>query len=196
MSDHADRVIAALSHGGDASASSLARSLGLDKCIVNRTLYALHELATPLVCKTDATPPIWSSPVSPGRSSSADDNTMLIFVDLGNVHDSLQELVPYARVGAVRVEAFADRAYNGFGVKPPLDVPNITVHRATGGERNAADVLLIWRASELLQPSGTKQHAIVVTKDQGFLALKDLAALRNHTLEFVTSWRELRQFVE
>jgi hypothetical protein len=125
----------------------------------------------------------------------------LAVVDLGNVHDTLRELVPYARSGLVQIEAFADRAYNGFGVKPLLDdVPGLRVHRAQGTDRNAADIELVWFLCETL-PDATialehSRHVVVATKDQGFQSLRDLVQRRGHRLTFVTQWSEMREFIE
>lgn len=118
-------------------------------------------------------------------------------MDLGNTHDCLQELLPYARAGHLDVRAYADLAFNGFGVNPPLDEPGVTVKRASTAEKNAADVDMIWDLAELLSKPGQPHYSVIVaTKDQGFRRLKALAEDRGHRLEFVTGWSELRHHVE
>lgn len=178
---------------------------GAERSVVNRTLYRLEELNQ---TRKDATtlPPVWSIVVAhevetTTTTAAGASPPPLAVVDLGNVHDTLKELVPYARAGAVDVEAFADRAFNGYGVKPSIDgIPNVRVHRAEGRDRNAADIELVWRMCEIL-PDATAhpelaRTVVVATKDQGFQALKDLVRRRGHSLTFVTCWAEMRDIIE
>jgi len=147
-------------------------------------------------------PPLWSlvDPHVKAKTTTSDEtgappNTLAV-VDLGNIHDCLRELVFYAAASAVEVHAFADRAFNGFGVNPPVDGEFIKVHRATGGERNAADVELVWFLCERLARAPPKLTVVVATKDQGYLALQELVRRRGHVLHFVTCWSQMRNFIE
>ena len=128
---------------------------------------------------------------------SAAEPRRLVVVDLGNTHDCLQELLPYARAGQLEVRAYADLAFNGFGVTPPLtDAPNVVVKQATTAEKNAADVDMIWDLAAMLSHSEPVYFVAIATKDQGFRRLKALAEANGHRLEFATGWSELRHYVE
>jgi hypothetical protein len=180
---------------GPATALTISREVGCTREEANRTLYAL--LKTDEVFREGASPPLWSVLPLGVPSSSLTEPRRLVVVDLGNTHDCLRELLPYARAGAIEVRAYADLAYNGFGVTPALtDVPGVSVQQATTAEKNAADVDMIWDLAELLGPGEPKYFVAVATKDQGFRRLKALAEARGHRLEFATGWSELRHYVE
>jgi hypothetical protein len=187
---------------GRTTALALSRKVQCSRHEANQVLYRLLKIGE--VDKDAAFPPMWSVP-RPVETAAAAAKTplegelrRLVVVDLGNTHDCLKELLPYARVGQIEVRAFADLAYNGFGVNPPLtDAPGVFVQRATTAEKNAADVDMIWDLAELLGHGGSQRYFIAVaTKDQGFRRLKALAEARGHQLEFATGWAELRHYVE
>jgi hypothetical protein len=201
-------LLLALKTNGPMTAFKLSKVLcpEAERAIVNRKLYTL--LNSNKVSRDSSVPPVWRASCPPtsfsGITPLLETTTLAIplaVVDLGNVHDTLRELVPYARSGLVQIEAFADRAYNGFGVKPLLDdVPGLRVHRAQGTDRNAADIELVWFLCETL-PDATialehSRHVVVATKDQGFQSLRDLVQRRGHRLTFVTQWSEMREFIE
>ena len=124
---------------------------------------------------------------------------MVVIVDLGNVHDVLQQIGPYVKAGCVnKVWAYADRQFNGYGINPPHDVPNCTVWRAFNPHTNAADNMIVWDvASTCTHPGAQPCHFIVVTKDQGFHSIKELAEETGmHKLDFANSWEELRNLIE
>jgi hypothetical protein len=184
-----------LASSGPATALTISREVGCTREEANRTLYAL--LKTGEVFKEGSSPPFWNVLPLGAPSSSPTEPRRLAVVDLGNTHDCLRELLPYARAGAIEVRAYSDLAYNGFGVTPPLtDVPGVSVHQATTAEKNAADVDMIWDLAELLGPGKPKYFVAVATKDQGFRRLKALAEARGHRLEFAAGWSELRYYVE
>lgn len=175
-----------------------------EKSLINRNLYKMAERQQ--VSRDSSIPPVWRAMIVASETSGESQKSSctplpLAVVDLGNVHDSLKELVPYAQNGLAQVEAFADRAYNGFGIKPALvDVPNLRVHRARGTDRNAADIELVWFLCEELQDAtqnpDLSRQVVVATKDQGFQALKELVQRRGHSLTFVTQWSEMRELIE
>lgn len=197
-------ILEYLQSRGPATAIQICKALnevGVERSTVNKVLYRMIE--THKVVRDTSVPPVWSASVIPTAKQDdiIKDTKIIAVVDLGNVHDSLKELVPYAQAGLIRVEAFADRAFNGFGIKPSVDdVPNMTVHRARTTDRNAADIELVWRLCELL-PDATgnpdmTMSVVVATKDQGFQALKELVQRRGHALTFVTQWTEMRELIE
>lgn len=197
-------ILEYLQSRGPATAIQICNALnevGVERSTVNKVLYRMIE--THKVVRDTSVPPVWSASVIPTAKQDdiIKDTKIIAVVDLGNVHDSLKELVPYAQAGLIRVEAFADRAFNGFGIKPSVDdVPNMTVHRARTTDRNAADIELVWRLCELL-PDATgnpdmTMSVVVATKDQGFQALKELVQRRGHALTFVTQWTEMRELIE
>jgi hypothetical protein len=198
-----DDILRILNTKGAMTALQMSRALGgnIEKTVVNRQLYSM--LDEKKVSHDTSIPPVWRvlGPQQKAAESTPTETIPLAVVDLGNVHDVLRELVPYARSGLAQVEAFADRAYNGFGIRPALDdVPGVRVHRARGTDRNAADIELVWFLCETLPdvthaPEQARQ-VVVATKDQGFQSLRDLVQRRGHTLTFVTQWSEMREFIE
>jgi hypothetical protein len=53
-----------------------------------------------------------------------DATSIVVIVDLGNVHDCLKRLLPLVEARRFRVRAYADLQYNGIGVNPPHDRPS------------------------------------------------------------------------
>ncbi len=171
-------------------AAALAERLRAPRHEVNGALYELLEAGA--VAKNTSAP-LWGS-VAPATVPGP-----LVLVDLGNVHDCLRELVPLCHAGAVTVRAYADLAYAGHGVAPPLDVPGLSVHQAPTADRNAADVELVWDLSRITAAADARDErlrVLVATKDQGFRRLESLARSAGHELTIVTSWPELRCHVE
>ena len=193
-------VVARLQKGPPSTALMLSRELGCSREEANRILYQL--LKTNEVSRDTGSPPVWTIFSQPSSATlpthaAADEPKRLVVVDLGNTHDCLQELLPYAKAGALEVRAYADLAYNGFGVNPPLGVlPGVTVQQANTAEKNAADVDMIWDLAVMLGPRTPRYFVAVATKDQGFRRLKALAEAAGHRLEFATGWSELRHYVE
>ena len=175
------------------TARVLARSLGTQKKVINRILYKLEREER--AQKDDSIPPAWTTLGGQPRPQTTQPNIPLILVDLGNVHDVLQKLERLARQGDVKVWAFADLAFNGFGVNPAPH-PSITVEQAKRPHRNAADIRLIWRVAQLVLTSTTPQTFYVVTKDQGFRTLEDMAGAAGHKLSFAKDWEQLWEFIK
>lgn len=195
-SEIAEKILVALSMAAPSKmiAREISNSTGIQKSAVNAALYAL--LKTGVVSKTDGTPPMWtlSGDPPPAVTSTFEGRRDVVMVDLGNVHDCLKELVPYAERGDCVVYGFADRAFNGYGVtpKPP---PCIEVYQADSTHRNAADIALIWKVATLVQSPSAPTDFYVATKDQGFQSLADYVGAED-TLTFVTNWAELRNHIE
>lgn len=198
------RVLDALRGKESARPLELASQLGATKLEINRALYALQRAGS--VERTESTPPLWHiKRAAEGAGASGSDaraplvRDTLVVVDLGNQHDCLGNLVSYAQNGLLTVRAYADRGFNGFGINPRLDGPNLEVRRATSSSRNSADVLLIWDLSRAMleaSSAGKCLNIIVATKDLGFQALRDLAEADGHALVFVQGWEELKLHVE
>jgi len=175
------------------------------KLELNRCLYNLKE--TGVLEYLAGTPPLWRlSPAKPspdmGHSKAAEElETVLhVVVDLGNVHCCLQHLVEYARAGLLTVSAYADLAYSGYGVSPPLEATNVRVYQSDTADKNSADVQIIWDVSRLLQRAelqSQKLQILVATKDLGFQRLKALVEESgDHSLVFVTNWSTLKLHIE
>jgi hypothetical protein len=175
------------------AAMTIARTLAADRQSVNRALYSLLEDGE--ISRLDGSPPRWRARAR-SPEAAPEEPGPLVVVDLGNCHDCLAKVLPYARDGLVEVEAYADRHFNGFGVNPPLEEPGVRVIRARTTERNAADVELIWRLAVRLSAEGPRRRVVVCSKDQGFRSLSALAEERGHRLLFVPNWQELRLHVE
>ena len=129
------------------------------------------------------------------RSSVRDCHDVVVVVDLGNVHDCLQKLAPLAEAGEVQVRAYADLQYNGYGVNPPFDSPGCVVFRAATPHKNAADTQIIWDISRLCSLALKPLHLLVVTKDNGFRHLRELAEESGLSLAFAQDWSSLRSLL-
>ena len=182
---------------------------GLTKKRLNEALYAL--LYDEQVQKTDTIPPSWRRSVSisnkrrsteGGGGQQEEENPrqeplVHVVVDLGNVHCCLPKLIPYARAGLLTVAAYADMAYRGYGIIPPLREPNISVFQATTPDKNSADVEIVWRLSRM--SGATARGALTVfvcTKDLGFQRIKSLVEEDGHNLTFVMGWSQLKLHIE
>jgi len=166
---------------------------------VNRVLYSLLKRSQ--VVKNEGTPPTWgvnlaASVILPGPPVQGPvEEELVIFIDLGCTHDCLKNLVPYARE-IPHIYAFADLAFNGWGVNPPAPEP-IHVYQSQTSDSNSADLELIWTAAKLiLSHPQKKYHFIVATKDMGFRSLKTIVEREGHRLDFVTKWEDMRVFIE
>lgn len=204
MSALEDRILEKLWFEGHWSARVLAYALkDVSRQEVNQTLYAMKDKGL-LICD-DSIPPLWSVDITVIKKSVESEpspepqEVMIIFTDLGNCHHILQHLVPYAQqsLSELRVFAFADLAFNGFGVNPPAPAP-IQMYHSKTSDTNSADLEMIWKAAELVldNPEGLKYHFVVATLDQGFRSLQNIVERYGHRLDFVTNWNDLRTFVE
>lgn len=160
----------------------------------------LHETLAKqglVVCSQD-TPPRWRMSFSSGVNPASLSVKTIVLVDLGNVHDCLKSLIPYAQQGSLEVYAFADFAFQGFGVNPPL-LPCERLHliQAKTADRNAADLELIWTVARYcFEAEPGSCRFFVATKDAGFQSLAAKAEQYGHSLTFVTSWASLRLHIE
>jgi hypothetical protein len=188
--------------GGWASAADICSAFpgGTEKITINRTLYALKHQG--LVEYLDEKPPRWRVPPKSCSAPLAAAIKVHCVVDLGNTHDCLKNLEPYASTGALTVSAYADLAFAGYGVVPPLAARNIEVFHSDTPDKNSADVQIIWDVCRLVEQWKALEpqqafHIFVATKDLGFLRLKALVERYPlHKLTFVTGWDTLRLHIE
>ena len=179
----------------------------VSKVEVNRALYALKDKG--VLEMTPASPPLWAlkKTVPCARSlatisaNGADPRTHVI-CDLGCNHDCLQNLIPYAERGEITVKAYADIAFNGFGVNPAPVSNNVQVFQAATPDKNSADVRIIWDVSRLVEKTSLEEpdrrlDIFVCTKDLQFQSLKALVEMNPlHKLIFCTNWAALRMYIE
>lgn len=133
----------------------------------------------------------------PAEVAAAGTQKPLVVVDLGNVHDCLQKLVPLAESGCVDVWAYADLHYNGFGVQPPLASGAVRVMQARVTHKNAADTKLVWDLARLCcEDTAVKRTVFIVTKDNGFRHLQELAAELGHLFIFSENWETFKAAFE
>lgn len=195
-------VLAAKGGWATATEICLAFPSGTEKITINRILYSLKQEG--LVEYLDEKPPRWrAQKKAPLQQLQAPLGKKIhCVVDLGNTHDCLKNLEPYAASGALTVSAYADLAFSGYGVAPRISVRNINVFQSDTPDRNSADVQIIWDVCRLAQQWQTEEpeqlfHIYVATKDLGFLRLKALVERYPlHRLTFVTGWDALRLHIE
>ena len=202
-----DAILRELGQSNDwITASHIAKNVPhLDKATVNRFLY--EEKRNGSVDYAEGTPPKWrkkntsSASVAPS-SVASQENHIHCVIDLGNTHDCLQKLEPYAARNLISVAAYADLAFSGYGVSSKINVDNVQVFQADTPDKNSADVQIIWDVCQLVSHWQAKfpersLHILVATKDLGFQRLKNLVEKHPmHKLTFVTNWESLRLYVE
>jgi hypothetical protein len=181
------------------SARDIARALKCTKKDVNQILYRSEDLH-----HTSDTPPKWflkapQSPTSEAKSSidPYTPDVPIVLVDLGNVHDTLKPLEPYARSGEVMAFAFADLAFNGYGVNPACD-SCIPMFQSKTPDKNAADIEMVWKCAEIAMLNNGNGHALefyIVTRDQGFRTLETILKRYGHNVTFVRDWNDLKMYV-
>lgn len=206
MSQKRDKeIISLLLYGGKnvqckgETALNLSRKLHCTKKEVNRELYKLETEG--IVYRGISLPPLWRLSMDREEEEKEKQDTsnkkVIVIVDLGNIHNVLQELEPYIKSNCIQeVWAYADKQFNGYGVNPKPSLPRCTVWQASQPRSNAADNKIVWDVALACQTSNPI-HFIVVTKDQGFSNIKELAEKDGvHTLEFANSWEELRNVIE
>ena len=179
----------------------------VSKLQLNQLLYLFKD--SEQVDFTPGTPPLWRHKPPLGASAAAasvtpadDEPLVLVLCDLGCSHDCLQNLIPYAEKDMMEVRAYADLAFAGFGVKPPLNCKNVTVFHAKTADKNSADLQLIWDLSRYVQKLSIDQprrglQVYCSTKDLQFQSLKSLVEENPlHELTFCTNWETLRMHIE
>lgn len=197
------QILSCIKNKGSCIARQIAAELKLERSVVNNTLYE-HLLPRKLVSKIDGTPPVWKSLDNEPESKSENNYINIIFVDLGNIHDILPQLDPYADSDNNLVFAFADLNYNGYGIRPLPSNPSITVYHSQDAHKNAADIKMVWTAAEIVinfdsqQLNNRKLRFFIFTKDNGFRTLKSILQLYScvDSVEFVQRWDQIRSFIE
>lgn len=204
-SNSENRVLEFLkSNKGEFPAKVISRSLNMERSVVNRILYDKLLKGGTVACNK-ATPPLWSYSEIIDESEVEieveNEAKNVIFVDLGNVHDVLQKLESYAN--NCDVYAFADQAFNGYGVNPEPKNPKINVFQSTDEHKNAADIEMVWKAAEIvmnLSEDDVEQGVrfIIFTRDNGFRSLKGILERYSGVKEvlFVQTWQQAREFIE
>lgn len=185
------------------SAKEIAKELKKPKKFINSMLYSMEKQN--LVSKTDGTPPQWKilNPVSLQKECENFDfkeDIPIVMIDLGNVHDVLQQVEPYAKEKLAKVYAFADLQYNGYGIKPPCNL-SVELYHSKTPDKNAADIEMVWKCADIifnLEPNQKfkKLQFCIVTKDNGFRTLKTIIERHGHEAIFMRTWEELRVYVE
>lgn len=182
----------------------LSLSLGVPRRAVNIVMRD-----DPMFICDYGVPTTWSL-ASCSASSTRDKINTIILVDLGNAHDVVKNLEPYAECDDVIVIAFCDYSYAGYPSNMPTGwCKNVHLIRSYEPLRNAADTTLIWTCCSIINRThnnipvlrdssilnrigdGTLEF-IVVTRDQGFMYLAELVSDTGHTLSFCKDWKELK----
>lgn len=208
MSTHPENIVKfLLSNPEGCSAKMIARALKLERKHVNHLLYGKLLKENKVTCDNSSSPPIWKIVRSDENSNDSEDEKNveeirnIVFVDLGNIHNILQKLENYADDKECSVYAFADCAFNGFGINPPPKNKNIHVFQTKDEHKNAADVEMIWTAAELVVPlhyETSEYRFIIFTRDNGFRSLKTILERYSSVKEviFAQTWEHAREFIE
>jgi hypothetical protein len=136
------------------------------------------------------------------QTAAAQEPYVLVIIDLGCSHDVLANVIPYAEQGEMEVRAYADLAFNGFGLNPKVECKNFSLFHAKTADKNSADVALIWDVSRFVQRMSLEEPSrevqiYVCTRDLQFQSLKALVEENPlHTLTFCINWETLRCHVE
>jgi len=205
-SENTARVFILLSESANPlTAHSIAVGLGLARSDVNHILYRVLQAQKKVESIPGSQPPLWQickveSKVddrgSNSKAKTEEKKETWVFIDLGNVHDCLENMVFYAQNDAsVKVHAYADVSFKGYGINPVPPAP-VVVHRATSKAKNAADVDMIWDMSRISATQGCRKLFIIATNDHGFASLAEKLKQDGHEAVFVTKWDELRIYVE
>lgn len=155
-----------LAESNGLTAQDIHRYLGnheLSKAEVNRILYKQLLEGKVKMLHPSETPPRWrrvvveeeeSAPVEVPNQRQGQEVKTIVMIDLGNVHDSLSQIKPYAKRNRdatnISVLAFADYAYKlppaGAGEEQGYDVEVLQVKEPC---KNAADLLLVFTCFQL-----------------------------------------------
>ena len=214
----------------------LAKMTGLTKKIVNNALY--QHLKDGKVVRVQLIPPLWNVPLKPSKKTSEDPNNknnrplasfrspahkpeILVFIDLGNVHDCLvpatELAVVYAKtyghnMSHIRVQAYADRAYNGSECQTHANY----IWRASDASKHAADVKMVMDVANRILKTDTLhnqdserkvlrytpciQHIILASRDSFVYALAENIRQEHANVvpevSVVSCWAEMREFLE
>lgn len=185
--------------------SQLSEILGVDKLEINTVLYRNPDL----FFGDQSIPVNWSLSRSPVQMKNVNKPiSTIVFVDLGNVHDCIKNLEPYASVDECIVVGFCDYAFTGYPTtERNYNAKNIYISRVNSPKKNAADTLLLWTCFQiisgntsktLLGPDFTKKLTaeqltfLVVTKDLGFQYLEDIVKSQGHKLSFCKGWQDVK----
>ena len=188
-----------------------AKGFSPERSEINRLLYSWAKIKK--VVRFDGTPPTWEISDQAEQCCNAVSDPKLhrhivVAVDLGNVHDVLQPLDRY--VGQILecknrepediliVRAFADTAFNGFGVNPPCK--NIQTRQSSSGHKNEADIALVWWLAGICShyhQAKIPLEVYIASKDQGFRSVQQqVDVYPGNKCKFVNRWEELREFIE
>lgn len=181
----------------------LKHSIDIEKIKLNELLHQMKKDRV-VICNAEI-PPTWQLVVVdpyPRDENRSSPPIIHCVIDLGNTHDCLQNLLPYAQRGILSVCAYADMAFRGYGISPSISIANVQVFQADTPDKNSADVQIIWdicRFVERLEQECPERQCFIyiATKDLGFMRVKHLVERNSkHTVTFVTNWQALRMYIE
>lgn len=201
----ADKALTFLSDDKGHSAIDIVRHLAshqftLERSEVNRWLYLQAQQG--VTKQIPGTPPTWFLARSPEQKSEVkllQASKTIVVLDLGNIHDALKPLESYLDTRKdLEIMAYADKAYNGYGVSPPANAKVYFWHNP-GMMRESTDVKLISDVAIRLHNSGSC-HVIVATLDKVVAALKPIieenSEKTGHKCTVVGRWEELKLHIE
>ena len=169
----------------------------ITKTQINKILY--DRKFTKYLLMTEYTPPLWQLKRELPVPEASIQKPIVVLINLDNVSDCLQHLQTHINDGQLSVIAFANKTFNGFGVKGEINSFGYEVKIATETHKNIADTMLMWTLGKLCQLfSGQIFHFIVVSKGARLSSLPHIVreGSDKHRCTVVKDWSELRLYVE
>jgi uncharacterized LabA/DUF88 family protein len=117
---------------------------------------------------------------------------LIILIDLGNIHDCLQKVLPFVESRLCDVRAYADKMSNCYGISPKIDNEHVKVKVASDNHRNAADIEMVWDCATLPREYNT---VCIVTRDLGFQTLVTKLRQDGRKVDIVHGWEEVREIL-
>lgn len=183
----------------------------VEKKTINSILYANEwKLSRPdgIFVKKQDIPPLWTvsgkkliEKKEEKKEVKEGELITVVLVNLGHIHNIVSEIEKLnLDENLFKVNAYADYAYNGPEVAADQRYKLTNVWRSSDDHSSAADTKAIWDAaiiSDQIKKSKQQAQFIVVSKSKAFQPLKQLiSAQPDQKLDIVTSWDELKIFLE
>ncbi len=202
MNNTETAVLKYVENNPECSALQILRQLkisfdkNITKAKINRVLY--NNKFTDYLLMTEEHPPLWQLKRELPVPEASIQKPIVVLINLDNVGDCLQHLQTHIN-DQLSVIAFANKTFNGFGVKKEINSLGYEVKIATETHKNISDTMLIWTLSRLCRLYSSQIfHFIVVSKGARLSSLPHIVreGSDKHRCTVVKDWSELRIYVE